>query len=306
LQVQSAGAYTKDDISSLTLYADDGVTVLSDPVSEEAANNLFTWDSSEFLGNDIVFTKSAYKTILVKANANIGIDAVTGVFLRLRDAVADQLTLEGVDSATAYDINTDIAANIDFTFASPYAGGLFSFDKSLVEMKKASTSPSGSVSRGTLVTYAVWDVQNLSSDAVDLLISDITFTSKTGLPSTLTDGQDANGALLFELYDGDGNRLAFGTDGTDVVTLVKADGTIQFEDATNGLLTIQTGEIKQLVLRITTTSTTIWPSNTQMQWTVNAVGDAVVETGVGNADGVLGYGGATWTIPATTNIITLP
>jgi hypothetical protein len=164
-----------------------------------------------------------------------------------------------------------------------------------------------------MAAYAIWDVSNVSSDLADLTISEITFTSKTGLPTQLTDGADANDALLFELYDGEGNRLAYGGDVTDVVTLVKGSGTIKFVDANNGLINVSVGSPKQLVLKITTTDTSKWPSSTQMHWSVEAVANAVVESAAainGDAadttDGRVGYGGTTWTIPAVTNIVTLP
>lgn len=316
------------DISSITLYADDGVTQLSNPVAyvpaasqttayapaaqDGAADvDLFVFDSSDFI-SDVIFTKDTYKTLLVKANVAAGATDTTAFTVNIPNTTSMML-FTGQDSGSAYDMKTDTAGLNLYFSPSPYAGGTYSFDSHLIEMKKAATSPSGSVSRGTMAAYAVWDVSNVSSDLVDLTISHITFTSKTGLPSGLTDGADANSALLFELYDGEGNRLAYGADGTDVVTLVKGSGTIQFVDATNGLISVSTGSPKQLVLKITTTDTSVWPSSTQMQWSVEAVGDAKVQqvgaiNGVDTdaTDGRLGYGGTTWTIPAVTNIVTLP
>lgn len=312
--VAGTGYDDEADISSISLYADDGVTQLTNPVTYDDGNDdttdTFTIDSADFI-SDVIFTKDQYKTILVKANAASTITDTTAFVVTLANAV-NQLKFSGQDSASTYDMKTD-TAGLNLYFTSPYAGGTFSFDNHLIEMKKAATSPSGSVSRGTLASYAIWDVANVSSDLADLVISHITFTSKTGLPSGLTDGVDADDALLFELYDGEGNRLAYGADGTDVVTLVKGSGTITFVDATNGLITVSAGSPKQLVLKITTTDTAKWPSSTQMQWSVEVVGDAKVQqSGAINGvdtdatDGRLGYGGTTWSIPAVTNIITLP
>jgi len=313
------------DISSITLYADDGVTQLSNPVAyvpvasqsdaQKAQDNagdvdLFVFSSSDFI-SDVIFTKDQYKTVLVKANVASGATDTTAFTVNIPNTTG-MLKFNGQDSASAYDMKTD-TAGLNLYFGSPYAGGTFSFDSHLIEMKKAATSPSGSVSRGTMAAYAIWDVSNVSSDLKDLAISEITLTSKTGLPSGLTDGTDASDALLFELYDGEGNRLAYGADETDVVVLTKGSGTIKFTDATSGLITVSAGSPKQLILKITTTDTAKWPSSTQMQWSVEAVGDAKVQqSGAINGvdtdatDGRLGYGGTTWSIPAVTNIITLP
>ena len=288
--------YVADDISSVTLYADDGVTLLSNPVSE-GAGNTFTITSDTDLISDIVFTKAVYKTILVKANVNVAIAGVPNLHFTIANA-DDNLTFEGMDSAQPYDYNDD-TAGWDFAFNSPYAGGTFAFSQTLVEMKKASTSPSGSVSRGSSQTYAIWDLTNVSSDTYDAKITSIMFTSKTGLPS---------GAVVadYKLYDGDGNKICDSVVCAGQAISV-ADGTITFANAGAVLLTIPQGTPKQLVLEIDTTSTTKYPSSTQMQWTLNAFGDATVLGGVAGATtGYIGYGGTTYSIPATANVVTLP
>ena len=321
LLVKGTGYDDEANISNLTLYAADGTTQLSNPVAYTAGDldsdanaDLFQFASADFI-SDIIFTKGEYKTIIVKANVAASIaSGVTDTYVYIKDATAYDVTAIGVDSGTSYNLDADgPAGDISMFFASPYAGGKFAFDTHIVEIKKTITSPSGAVTRGTFVTYAEWDVVNVSSDLKPVAISSILLTSKTGLPTGLTDGVDANDALLFELYDGNGVKLAFGADGTDVVTLVKADGTIKFVDGTNGLLTINPGEPKKLVLRITTTNTAKFPSTSQMHWTVAAVGDAVVEQAdtingaTGQAtDGLVGYGTTAWSIPADTNIVTLP
>ena len=287
--------YVADDISSVTLYADDGVTLLSNPVSE-GAGNTFTITSDTDLISDIVFTKAVYKTILVKANVNVAIAGVPNLHFTIANA-DDNLTFEGMDSAQPYDYNDD-TAGWDFAFNSPYAGGTFAFSQTLVEMKKASTSPSGSVSRGSSQTYAIWDLTNVSSDTYDADITSIKFTSKTGLPGTAV-------VADYKLYDGDGNKICDSVACADVISV--ADGTITFANGGAVLLTIPQGTPKQLVLEIDTTSTTKYPSSTQMQWTLNAFGDATVLGGVAGATtGYIGYGGTTYSIPATANVVTLP
>jgi len=288
--------YVADDISSVTLYADDGVTLLSNPVSE-GAGNTFTITSDTDLISDIVFTKAVYKTILVKANVNVAIAGVPNLHFTIANA-DDNLTFEGMDSAQPYDYNDD-TAGWDFAFNSPYAGGTFAFSQTLVEMKKASTSPSGSVSRGSSQTYAIWDLTNVSSDTYDADITSIKFTSKTGLPGTAV-------VADYKLYDGDGNKICDSVVCAGQAISV-ANGTITFANGGAVLLTIPQGTPKQLLLEIDTTSTTKYPSSTQMQWTLNAFGDATVLGGVAGATtGYIGYGGTTYSIPATANVVTLP
>lgn len=286
--------YVADDISSVTLYADDGVTVLSNPISEAAG--VFTITSATDLISDIVFTKSVYKTVLVKANANTSLTGVPDFHFTIANA-ADKLTFEGMDSAQPYDYDSDApGAGWNFAFASPYAGGTFSFSQTLVEMKKSSTSPSGSVLRGSSQTYAVWDLTNVSSDTYDAKITAITLTSKTGLPT---------GAVIadFKLYDGDSIKLCEHGVAGCVVTI--AGGAVTFTPAAS-LITIPQGTPKQFLLQIDTTSSNKYPSGTQMYWSLNAVGDATVLGGVAGATtGYVGYGGTTYSIPAITNSVTL-
>ena len=277
------------DISSLTLYDSAGTTQLSNPITYSGYT--YTFGTSDFI-NPIIFTNGQYKTILLKANFASGADGASNIYAYLANTTG-QLKTEGVDSATAYDYNTD-TSGLNFYFTSPFAGGKFSSGVTLGEMVKDSTSPSGSVSRGSFVTYAIFDVTNRSSDQSAVAITAITFTSKTGLPSTLEDTTDA---ALFALYDGDGNLIRAGSASSD--TLTKASGTIAFTSFDNAF-SVAAGETKQLILEITTTNTTKWPSNTQMQWGVAAVGDATVTSGV------LGFGGSVYSIPAFANIVTLP
>jgi len=291
----SGSDYTNGDILSVSLYADDGVTALSNPVAN--IDNTYHFSNADFI-SDIVIPKNSYRTILIKSNILSSIDDATNVTFTIADT-ADHLKFIGQDSGTIFDNSTDGDA-VAFAINSPYNGGIFNFDTKVVTLQKASTSPSGSVSRGTQSTTSIWNINNYDSTNENAVLTDITFTSKTGLPSTLTDGVDTNDALLFELYDGDGNRLAYGADGTDIVTLTKTSGAIRFQDTTNGLLTINTGELKQLVLRITTTDTSKWPSSTQMQWSIESADDVVI------TDGGVGYASGIWTIPAVANVVTLP
>jgi len=280
------------DISSVTLYADDGVTQLSNPITNSGAT--YTFASSDFL-NDIVVSRNSYKTILVKANVGVGLDTATNVKFTVA-ATAGHLKFIGQDSGTAYDYADSVGA-VDFEITSPYAGGKFSSYTKVVVIEKASTSPSGSISRGSQSTTAVWDVVNHDSTNAASVFTAITFTSKTGLPSGL-DNTDGTDDALFSLYDGDGTLLAGGAGGTAQTTIDKTAGTVAFAKA--AMLTVNSGEPKQLKLVIDTTNTAKFPSSTQMQWSLEAVGDATV------TNGAVGYAAGTWTIPAVANVVKLP
>jgi len=288
----SGSGYTDGDIFSIALYADDSVTVLSNPVAN--SNNTYSFGSADFL-NDIIIPKGTYKTILIKANVLSSIDGASSVAFTITDTV-DHLRFIGQDSGILFDNSTDEGA-VNFAISSPYNGGTFSFDTKVVTLQKASTSPSGAVSRGTQSVIGIWDVINHDSTNADAVLNSIRFTSKTGLPSGL-DNADNTDDNLFSLYDEDGNRLAGGlNDGTQVV-LDKNNGTITFTKA--GMLTIPTGSTKQLRLVVNTTNTAKFASGTQFQWSLESVNDAVI------TDGGVGYAAGQWTIPAVANVVTLP
>lgn len=301
VSLTGTGYGDETDISSVTIYDQDGTTQLSNPVAyddtDDDTTDTFTFTSSDFL-TDIIVAKNSYKTLIVKANTVATIDGTTDLVMSLVDA-ANQMKFIGQDSGTAYDVSTDLGGDIALDITSPFAGGKFSFEKDILEVKKASTSPSGAVSRGTIATYAIWDVTNMSSDQTAFDIDTFKVTSKTGLPSgILDDDNNASGDQLFSLYDGDGNLIAGGAAATGETAIVQASGTVTFTKA--DMMTVAAGLPKQLVLKITTTNTALWPSNTQMQWSIEAVGD------ITSTVGKPGFGGTTWSIPATTNIVTLP
>ncbi len=281
------------NVSSLTLYADDGVTALSDAVAPDLATDTVTFNSNNIF-SDIIFTKGVYKTLLLKANIT-GADIANPLMFAVSNTAGD-FTTTGMDSGNDF-TSTAAYANLVVN-GTPYAGGQYYVDKSIAEMKKASTSPSGSISRGTASITGIWDVVNGSSDLGAINLDSIKFTSKTGLPAAVTGAVEATVDDLFKLYDGDGNLIADGdadaTVGAGFVTFAKAD-----------MLTINTGEPKQLKLVVDTTSTTYWPSNTQIQWSVELVGDATFQD-ASSAAAQLGYAGTTWSIPATANTVQLP
>ncbi|HOX21642.1 MAG TPA: peptidoglycan-binding domain-containing protein [Candidatus Paceibacterota bacterium] len=283
------------NVSSLTLYADDGITALSDAVAP--SGTAVTFDSTNIF-SDIIFTKAVYKTLLIKANIT-GNDLANPLTFAVSDTAGD-FTTTGMDSGNDF---TSAAAYTNLNVpGTPYAGGEYYIDKSIAEMKKASTSPSGSISRGTASITGIWDVVNGSSDLGAINLDVIKFTSKTGLPAAVTGAVETTVDDLFKLYDGDGNLLVSAAgDGDDAVAV--GAGVVTFTKA--NMLTINTGEPKQLKLVVDTTSTTYWPSNTQIQWSVELVGDATFQDAA-SATAKLGYAGATWSIPAVANTVQLP
>jgi len=207
------------------------------------------------------------------------------LYLTIADATG-QFKTEGIDSVTAYDLSDGLSADLYLKFTSPYPGGTFVWDKDILEIKVNAESPSGSVSRGSAITYAIWDVNNKSSDLTAITIDSIKFTTKTGFAGTGLDTTD------FKLYDSKGNEISSGatiTVGTTDVTFAKTD-----------MLTVNTGEPEELRLVIDTTDTAEWPSKAQMHWTIAAYDD------LASTEDYVGYGGEIWSIPADTNIVTLP
>ncbi|MFA5024709.1 MAG: hypothetical protein WC523_07225, partial [Patescibacteria group bacterium] len=121
-------------------------------------------------------------------------------------------------------------------------------------------------------------------------------------PAAVTGAVETTADDLFKLYDGDGNLLVSAAVDGDGAVAVGA-GFVTFTKA--NMLTINTGEPKQLKLVVDTTSTTYWPSNTQIQWSVELVGDATFQDAA-SATARLGYAGTTWSIPAVANTVQLP
>jgi hypothetical protein len=296
--VSGAGYNDENDISSLTLYDAAGTTQLSNPLTycttcADDTSDTFTFASTDFL-DQIIFTKGVYKSFVIKGNIADGADGTTAFYATILNATG-QFETEGLDSGTAYDwgIDAAVTAALTLKFSSPYDGGTFSFDTHILEVKKAADSPSGTVARGSAKTYAIWDLNNLSSDQAAFDIDIVKFTTKSGFAAALSLDDGDPEELYFKLYDGNGNLLSSGTSEVDL-----AASTVTFNHT--NMLTVDADSPAQLRLVIDTTSTTDWPTATQMEWTIAAVGD------LSSTVGVAGYGGNVWSIPADTNIVTLP
>jgi hypothetical protein len=220
----------------------------------------------------IVFPKDTYKTILIKGR----VSATTSASYYLTIAGGD-LSLRGVDSDANVTNTAQIALYSDATYQ-----GKYDFSALVLEMKKNTNSPSGSVSRGSNQVYAIWDIYNPTGQ--NATITAITFTSKTGLPS------GASSTSAYKLYDELGNQVLSST-----TTVSTTAGTVKFE----GSLSVGPGVTKTISLKIDTTNSAIWPSGTYLYWSVLSAAHVTM------TDGKVGYAGTVWSIPADANQVTI-
>jgi peptidoglycan hydrolase-like protein with peptidoglycan-binding domain len=259
-------------VSDLVLYDESG-NALSNPVQE--SSGVFTFDSNALLTN-VIFPKDTYKTILVKGR-------VVG------DVSSYYLSVNATSDFQAVGVESEQSANVSVTPPLNLGNdtqGKFVFTDKVIEMKKNASSPSGSVSRGDYVTYAIWDVTNPTGN--DATITSIKFTSRTGLPTGV-----GTSTTYFKLCLDEG-----GTTCWNATEASSTAGTVTFGSISG--LSIPANDQRQLYLKIRTTDTGVWPSNTTMHWTVASVNDVSV-TG-----GYVGYAGTVWSIPADTNVVKLP
>jgi len=264
---------TDSAVTSVTLYDADGTTQLSYPISLSATAGTFTLGASDLI-NPVVFQKDVYKTVFIKGNP---VTTAADYFVKI--AATGDISLTGVDS--------QVAATGSITNFYNSLQGKFTFAASVLEIKKNSTSPSGTVARGTVQTYAIWDFTNPT--ASNMSVTSLTFTSKSGLPSAATNTQ-------FRLVDENDTVVA----SLAATSTAMSGGTIVFPAGTltGNVFTIPAASSKSLKLQVNTTNVTTWPLGTQMQWTIAAASHVVGATA--------GYAGTVWSIPADTNIVTLP
>jgi peptidoglycan hydrolase-like protein with peptidoglycan-binding domain len=268
------GNATSNAVASVTLYDESG-NALSNSVN--VANGVFTINPEDLLTN-VIFPKDTYKTILVKGRVA---SATTDLYF-LKIAAASDFQAVGVESEQSANVSVTTPLNLGND-----TQGKFVFTDKVIEMKKNASSPSGSISRSAtnVSGVAIWDVTNPTGG--DITVSGITLTSKTGLPSgtgvTTTE---------FKLIDETGTTV------TSSASSISAN-TVAFSGFS---WTIPAGATKQLKLLIDTTNTAHWPSNTALQWTVAAYNHVTFST----TGAQVGYAGTVWSIPADTNVVTLP
>lgn len=295
IDLKSDGVAKKNAVSALGLYLDNGDALSSlvpDIYPSDVPADTFVWKSTDFL-SDVIVPKNSHKKIVIRGNISSNANDSQKMYLSL-DNNPGWLKFIGVDSGVVYDATKDMSSPVTSKITTPYAGGSFNFNKDIVEIKKSLISPSGVVSRGTQIQYAIWDVMNVSSDLSDNFINSITFKSKTGLPLGLS-SLDKD---IFALYDGDGNLICRDGVGGCVVSLNQSSGMVKFQKT--NMLKVSAGIPKKISLRINTTDVSKWPSGVQSQWSIESYLDVSLDKGH------VGFGGNTWSIPAVTNLITLP
>ncbi|MCL4405971.1 MAG: DUF5011 domain-containing protein [Patescibacteria group bacterium] len=177
------------------------------------------------------------------------------------------------------------------TTTSLGTGGTYTVRSNVVEVVKDATSPSGSV-RGTFVNHGIWQF-TANGTAATLDIGRLIFTSRVGLPNV---AGNAATAAMFRLYN-----VTTGAVITPVtITVNNAAGTVTFDGIPSGQLQLTRGIAQKVALQVTTTSTAVWPINTQLQWSLTTR-DSIDVT-----SGGAGYGATTWSFPADANTVTLP
>ncbi len=263
---------TGAEVASLTLYDSDG-TPVSYP--ETVSSNKFVFTSDD-LFEDVLFTKNVYKTIYVKGNVTTATSS-----WKLSIATSTDITLKGLDSGESK--NYDAALNLYVS-----GQGTYKFATNIVSIEKNSTSPSGTISRGSAKTYAIWNVYNPTESTQR--ITAVTFTTRVGLPS----GVATSDLAMFRLVDENDNILASAATSINTTT-----GAVTFSSLTTD---IDAGSDRSLVLQVNTTDTSKWKSGDQMQWSIEAATDVTLTSGAG----LVGWAGDYWSIPARANVVTLP
>ncbi|MCK4520275.1 peptidoglycan-binding protein [Candidatus Parcubacteria bacterium] len=276
---------TTGKLGALRIFADDinvdgtPTTALTDSVSE--ASSVFTFDSDTW-DDDILFEKNVYRTVLLVGNPTSTADV--GNF-HLTVSATTSLTLTGIESGT----DADASAVIDFAISSPFSGGTFQLDTKVVEITKASDSPSGTISPTSNTVVGKWDVANMDAELENAVITAITFTTDSGIPTAITGTTDAT---LFKLYDGDGTQL------TTSRVLTQGDGTIAFSGISTNL-TVEVGVPKTIELRVDFTDSDWGTVDLSQKWYIAAYTDVTI------TDGEVGFGGDNWSIQSEANTITI-
>jgi hypothetical protein len=152
------------------------------------------------------------------------------------------------------------AAGIDLrTTSSIGTGGTYSVRSNVVEIAKDATSPSGNV-RGTFVNHGIWRL-NANGTAATLNMGRIVFTSKVGLPNVA--GNLATTGM-FRLYNVSTGQII----SSEASRVDNVAGTVTFDGIVGTRLQLTRGVPQMIALQVTTTSTAVWPINTQLQWSI--------------------------------------
>ncbi|MFA4999334.1 MAG: peptidoglycan-binding domain-containing protein [Parcubacteria group bacterium] len=195
--------------------------------------------------------------------ANLLTPAAENITTRLTVAATNLETLGKTSGVVASNANA-----IDLrTTSSLGTGGTYTTRSNVVEIVKDATSPSGNV-RGTFTTHGIWKL-TANGTANTVNIGRIVFTSRVGLPNVA--GNLATVAM-FRLYNvSTGQVIASQASQVDNVA-----GTVTFDGIVGTQLQLTRGVPQSIALQVTTTSTAVWPINTQLQWSVTSAANVSV------------------------------
>jgi len=278
LTCNTTGAACNNYYGNVAIY--DGATQITNYIVPNATSVVFT--TGDIMTVE-TFEVGVAKTLKIVANT-LG----TAVGTSSWAVAAGDMTTIGINSGQIAALAaTDLLVNSGGLGVG--TGGLLTASADVLEMKVSAGSPAGTISRGTFASVAKWDLISRGADALGVDVTNITFTSKTGLASMLATDTD-----LVRLYD-ETNGVVLSTVGSTTINL--AAGTIGFVMATNTLRVAPTG-VRVISLQMTTTNTAKFPAYSSMWFTVNTAANAtVVAATVPGARGI-GYGGAVWSVPA--------
>ena len=279
LTCNTTGANCAAYYSNVAIY--DGATQVTNYVVPNATSVVF--DATQII-NVETFSVGVAKTLKVVANT-LGIAAGTSSWAV---AAGDMVTVGITSGQVAANAVQDLRVNSGGLGAN--TGGELTALADVLEMKVNAVSPAGTISRGTFAPVAKWDLISRGADAQGVDVTDITFTSKTGLASA----SDTDTALV-RLYD-ETNGVVLSLAASTTITV--ANGTIRFQMATGTLRVLPTA-VRVISLQMTTTNTTKFPAYSSMWFTVTTAANATVLAATlgGGARGT-GYGGTVWSIPA--------
>ncbi|MCL5261676.1 MAG: hypothetical protein M1586_00015, partial [Patescibacteria group bacterium] len=118
------------------------------------------------------------------------------------------------------------------------------------------------------VNHGVWKL-TANGTATTLNIGRIVFTSRVGLPNVA--GNLAT-TSMFRLYNvSTGQVIASQASAVDNVA-----GTVTFDGIIGTQLQLTRGVSQMIALQVTTTSTAVWPINTQLQWSITSAANVSV------------------------------
>ena len=278
LTCNTTGAACNNYYGNVAIY--DGATQITNYIVPNATSVVFT--TGDIMTVE-TFEVGVAKTLKIVANT-LG----TAVGTSSWAVAAGDMTTIGINSGQIAALAaTDLLVNSGGLGVG--TGGLLTASADVLEMKVSAGSPAGTISRGTFASVAKWDLISRGADAQGVDVTDITFTSKTGLASMLATDTD-----LVRLYD-ETNGVVLSTVGSTTITV--ANGTIRFVMATNTLRVAPTG-VRVISLQMTTTNTAKFPAYSSMWFTVNRAVDATVVAATVPGVRGIGYGGTVWSVPA--------